>query len=899
MRLISGAAGTGKTALILNEFAAALRANPAAQLRIIAPTATLVRHLRHELARQGLVFPPDSVISLHRFIAQCAGEQQAVAPTLLRLIARDCLLRLRLPEFTAVFSPDPASSKSSSGFPDTVVETVNLLENSGCTSQRFAAVRHAEPLSRAFAKLWTAVEEGIHHRGLLTRPEYFRAAAAGIPPDLRIWMDGFLNLSPLEEEFVAALSRKADLTLTLGAAANPRMQPFAVSRGASHQIIEGSPRRPAVTVVAAAAPEREAEEIARRIIELHAAGTPFRRIALALRDNATYLTLLEATLERFGIPARSYFSAPLDTHPLARFAAGLINGALEGWEYEAALETFRLHPRWGRSSAFDRFDFAVREAMPGHGAAGFVSHAEAPWLRDDLTACTAIDAWTTLRERPAAWARRFERMLNALYRPAALPDPADHHAVAAARSHVAARGAWLQAIELAVQFFDSEQPLPLATFWRAAALAIADTAFQLPDDRADVVHLMSVYEARQWDVSALFVCGMTDRDFPARRPQNLFFSETRLEKLPASLFLRKPLLREQQSDERSLFDALRSRASTALVFTCPTHDASGRSVSPSRFLEDLPVTTPAMRAVPALPAAQTPGRHGRLASNDALAELVLRHRTVGTTALEDLAQCRFKFFAAKALRLEGPPERPADRLHARVTGIILHKALELWQSDRTRDFVTLFDEAFVSTCREENLPPGYRLECERLRFRNIAHHVHATEQWHADSTEVEVSLTLPLSGGVTVNTRIDRVDRIGDQCIIVDYKSGKTKNIQKKLQSLTHLQGPLYALAVREHRGLTPAAVLFWAVRDDELHGWGHIPNAPDAVNRELSPMPPDWATAARARIEARLAGYLEGNVTAEPEDPDQCRWCDFAATCRVGQEEPQPFVRIAGVPLE
>src|ERR1700744_4463140 len=101
MRLIRGAPGSGKTALVFREFKSALRAGET-DLRIVVPTATLVRHFQHELARDGMVFPPNSVLSLHRFVRENAAklptEPEPVPDGLLRAIVSDCLQRLPFPE---------------------------------------------------------------------------------------------------------------------------------------------------------------------------------------------------------------------------------------------------------------------------------------------------------------------------------------------------------------------------------------------------------------------------------------------------------------------------------------------------------------------------------------------------------------------------------------------------------------------------------------------------------------------------------------------------------------------------------------------------------------------------------------------------------------------------------
>lgn len=874
MRLIRGAPGAGKTALVLREFKDALRLRHdggSTPLRLIVPTATLVRHLRHELARDRVVFPPTAVVSLHRFIAECSPDRHAVPAALRPAIVRKCLEELRPPELSRLLEAD--------GLAACILETIDRFENEGVTPERLSG-RRLNPLGRAFVRLWRAIDRATRERGYEPRPALIREAASGVPSGCRIWMDGFVHLSPLEQEFVAALASANDLTLTVSeTAGSEEIRRFALGMGALDRIVSGPPRRPAETVVEAPSPEREADEIARRILALHDGGIGFRQIGVALRDTDGYLTLLQARFERFGIPARFYFGQPLANHPAAIFTSGLIAGALEGWDHETALDTFRAHPRIGHTADFDRFDFKVREVMPGHGAETFLTLCESEWLRRDLAAWLRIEAWKTLLDSPGAWQRRIERFLTSEYRPGSPAEPSGHAAVAAARSHTAALNALLDALESAVSFFaDPGQPVSLETFWRAASTVICNTVFRIPDDRTDVVHVMNVYEARQWDLEALIVCGLTDRDFPRRGTPNLFFPDGAA----------GPDAAQQEHDERALFESLRTRATGTLILTYPAHDATGRSVERSRFLAEIGKPENARRAAPAVEPALPRGRTGRIADPGRRDELVRMNRTASMTSLEALAQCRFKFFAAKTLGLKPPPDRPSERLQPRATGSILHKALESWQNDRTRDFVELFEQAFEDARRDQHFPPGYQLELKRLEFRRIAERVAATEQWASESTQAEVSLEIELPLGVTVTVRIDRLDLIGGRdgrdCVIVDYKSGSTKGIKQKLESETHLQGPLYALAVRERRGLNPVAVVFWAVRDDERYGWGHIPGAPDSVNESLKEMPANWATQARARIEERLAEFFHGAVTVQPLDPALCRWCEFAGTCRVEQ---------------
>jgi len=875
MRLVRGAPGTGKTALVFREFKEALRAGVPG-LRIVVPTATLVRHFQHELARDGIVFSPRSVVSLNRFLLERASVLP-VADGLLRAVVRDALQRLPFPEFASVATTD--------GMAATIIDTIDLFENAGCTPDKLALVRRLGPHAKPFEKLWRAVGETMRRCGYCLRGDLVRAAAATQPA--RIWFDGFLNFTPIEFDFLRELAKGCDVTLTVAdSPATEEIRRFAMRLGAADHLLPGPPRRPLTTLINARTLEREADEIARRILALHEQGVEFRRIGVALRDPSTWESLLKATFDRFGISARFYFSTALRKHPVAVFLGGLISGALGGWDFEAAIVTLRSHPRWSVRADFDRFDFAVREAMPGRGAEELLALCEPEaltrkaWLREEIAACLKPEAWKNTLQKPSEWQRRFEALATNLYRPATLETPSSHADVETARSHVAALRSWVAAIESITAFWSNpEDSILLEDFWRVASAAVDTAVLHPTDDRANVVHVMNVYEARQWDVASLFVCGMTDRDFPRRRPPNLLFPDSDIDQLrKAGIPLRKPA--DYEHEEQWLYDSLRTRASDSVFFSYADRDASGKSVQRSRLLLELdlqaepaPLCRPAPRI--AAPSLGTPGRVGAPALQGEMARL---HQSISLTALEDLAQCRFKFFGGRTLALKGAPERPDDRLNPRVTGSILHAALESWLADKGRDFIEHFEAAFDDACRAQHLPAGYRLEVERIQFREIARRVSANDLWSPDSSEAEVALEIEFPGPIRVKCRIDRIDTFGNDCVIVDYKSSKTARVRELVESRTRLQGPLYALAVRENRHLNPVAMLYWAVRDNERYGWGRIPGA----DVPLLPMPENWTAAAKTRTIERLSGFLGGDVHAHPEEADKCRWCDFKAACRV-----------------
>ena len=877
MRLIRGAPGAGKTALVFETFSQAVH-NGETALRIVVPTATLVRHYQHELARTGLVFDPRMVVSLSRFARECAPKLSLAPTGLVRALVRSALTRLQLPEFAQV--------AATPGMADIVIETITRFENAACTPDRLSKIRALPPLAKAFHRVWKEVDTAIAERGFATRGQLIRQAANSVKP-AKIWIDGFLRFSPLEGDFLRALANASDVTLILtdGPVTFDAYR-FAMELGASDHLLPGPPRRPQSIAVQAPSPEREADEIARRILELNAAGTEFSAIAVALRDVDAWLPLLRTTFDHFGIPARAYFSSPVATHPVAVFLNGLIACALKDWDFAGTLTAFRAHPAWGHNADFDRFDFKVREAMPNHGADALLSHCDSGPLRERLSDCLKLAAWRNDAMPPELWRRRFQQFAESLYTIRTVGEPEDYASVETARSHAAGSRAWSEALDTAVHFFADPAPVSLERFHTVVADALDAAGMQLPDDRRNVVHLMSAFEARQWQVKTLFVCGMTARDYPRRTPENLLFPDSELERLRrAGIALRTSA--DEDRDEELLFDSLKTRASENLILTVSARDSGGNTLVPSRhFMEAALITKAPPCKVDVQPLAAEASRAGHIAEA-LLPALTAHHQSIALTALEDLAKCRFRFFSGRTLALKGEPDRPDERLSPSATGLIIHEAMEHWLSDRTRDFVALFETTFDEFCRRKNIQPCYKLEVNRIQFRRVAQKVNESVSWPVVSSDLEVDCAFDLPDGVKVTCRVDRIDRLlNDDCVIIDYKSGKTNNVKKLVERETSLQGPLYALAVRDTKRLNPVAMVFLAVRENKIFGWGVIPGAGDL---ELISTPPDWIERARDRTIARLRSFLAGDVHAEPTHADDCDWCDFKHACRIEIEQPEP----------
>src|SRR5580693_149131 len=366
MRLLIGPAGSGKTSSILDRLRDALRAGNNS-VRLLVPTATLAQHLQNQVAREGFVFPPRLVETLNAFIASYAADAPQVLETALHLIVEAAARRLNRPEFKRVVHLP--------GFSASLAHVISEFSSAGCDSARLAAHLPEAPLSAAFLAIYSEVDRELARRGLAMRARRLEIAAqriadGGLQGIRTVWLDGFHALPDPELHVIAALGRHAQLTLTLNDAdvtadLGSRLggMGFATQRATRPRVY------PALALVKAAGIEREAEEIARRILDQSGAGRPFREIGIIVRAAEAYVPILRSTLERFGIPARFYFDSKLDQHSAVRFLTGAVDAMLGGWQHAETLAVLRLAPRLADLNAMDRFDFAVRECIPNAGLA--------------------------------------------------------------------------------------------------------------------------------------------------------------------------------------------------------------------------------------------------------------------------------------------------------------------------------------------------------------------------------------------------------------------------------------------------------------------------------------------------------------------------------------------------
>src|SRR5439155_16792309 len=145
-------------------------------------------------------------------------------------------------------------------------------------------------------------------------------------------LDVFIALTDPELGVIRAMGAHADRTVTLPSVEGPNCTREALlGMGFEERRFARRRAEPAAKAFSAPTIDREAEEVARRIVAEVDAGRQFREVGIIVRNPDVYVPALRAALERFGIPARSYFSDAVGEHAAARYVSAVVKALLSLW----------------------------------------------------------------------------------------------------------------------------------------------------------------------------------------------------------------------------------------------------------------------------------------------------------------------------------------------------------------------------------------------------------------------------------------------------------------------------------------------------------------------------------------------------------------------------------------
>ncbi len=433
----------------------------------------------------------------------------------------------------------------------------------------------------------------------------------------------------------------------------------------------------------------------------------------------------------------------------------------------------------------------------------------------------------------------------------------------------------------------------------------ADTLFQ-PETPEAPIQVLGVLESAGMEFDHLWVMGLTDEVWPIpARPNPL---------IPVALQRGAGVPESSAAASLELDRRITQgwlKCAPEVVFSHPLREED-RELAPSPLVRDIPEANLEELALPVYKSLRDAIRSARREERipDARAPAIPENaaRSGGTSVFGDQAACPFRAFALHRLDAEGL-EVPPPGLDSRDRGTLVHAMLaKVWTelkskahldaiADRDLDalLATAADVAIgrLRWVRPEALEGRFaKLEKERLLSLGRAWLEEEKKRPAFHVAEIEKKRAVSF-GGVTVNAKLDRMDRLqGGAHAILDYKTGKANVGEWLGPRPDEPQLPLYASAGFED----VAAVAFARVKagDMEFRGIARkerlLPGV-QTIGEQRSPAArqyrswDDLLAGWRRELETLGREFASGDARVDPKDKRNlatCRYCGVKPFCRV-----------------
>jgi hypothetical protein len=437
------------------------------------------------------------------------------------------------------------------------------------------------------------------------------------------------------------------------------------------------------------------------------------------------------------------------------------------------------------------------------------------------------------------------------------------------------------------QLHTGERPLTAAAALDELRAAMSLRVFA-PERTPAPIQILGYLETTGLKFTDLWVCGMDEESWPAAVHNNPLLSLAVRQKyrLPRSTPADElDFARQRLSHWRSACDVL-------VTSYAQQNGEATQAASPliREFPEQNPLDHPGSRS------------HPYFHSNVSVESILDSHGTPlqpglksgGTGLMRDQAGCPFRAWAIHRLGLSdarGPhafPD-PLDR------GTLVHEAMQQFYREYAGEDQDLPlaepDEQKIDLAIEQSLRKHYRrfpaafVQREHERLRNVLKSWLALEAERApfQISAVEFAAEVDV-GELRIRIRIDRLDRMDDALIVIDYKTGQ---IQTPARSgrLLDPQLPIYTLLDEAVQG-----VVFARLDEETPRVVGVADKKLDLGKASISaPLDEQWRSqqqAWRAELDTLANELSAGFAAVQPRRPDICARCHLAGLCRIAEPE-------------
>ncbi|MGR3293070.1 MAG: PD-(D/E)XK nuclease family protein, partial [Candidatus Scalindua sp.] len=359
-------------------------------------------------------------------------------------------------------------------------------------------------------------------------------------------------------------------------------------------------------ITAAANMQDEVEQIARRIRKLtYGEGYAFSQIAVIFRSIEKYQDIVEDTFTRFSIPVRIYGKNSLKDNPLIKAIMNTISIFTDNWQDEAVWKVLKSNTGIGRKyiNKLEQ-EYLKRGGMNDYNKwLKLTSDSDLEPVSNFLKQLKGIFSKLENRHIFSHYCDCITDIVNLFYIPAfaSYGQPTDE-----SKTGIAERNHNSEIIDLIksdagalrefLSILNNTTMGELAGFTGAITFEeflhtfesqVALTSYKKTDRRKEVVNVIDVLEARQWEIPVVFVGGLLEKEFPRQVRENLFLKDYIRSRLNATgrIVLREAS--EKMDEERYLFYVAITRAKERLYLSYPSANSNGNLTLPSFFLSDI------------------------------------------------------------------------------------------------------------------------------------------------------------------------------------------------------------------------------------------------------------------------------------------------------------------------
>lgn len=301
-----------------------------------------------------------------------------------------------------------------------------------------------------------------------------------------------------------------------------------------------------------------------------------------------------------------------------------------------------------------------------------------------------------------------------------------------------------------------------------------------------------------------------------------------------------------------------------------------------------------------------------------IARIATQQYPISPSALETWAACPYRYFLSRTLGLSAlPDDDDADELSPLDRGNLVHKILERFVNagkQTPEQLLALAEQEFENAAARGIAVHHLLWEMEKAKIRaGLTAFLDSEKAWlgHAPPDESraevafdEVTATVAGLGEVWFRGSIDRLDVLGNEVRVRDFKTGRPTNYTSgpdtqdavTVANGRALQLPVYtAAARRDYPNATITASYCFPLADNKKHDARPYDDAQDQD---------EFHVTLRRIIGSARAGIFPATPDGEG-DRTNCHWCDFNRLCptrrrqiwerKGGDDAVQPYNDLGG----